>query len=70
MKSRVAIIEDEFEKETIFAKMKRWLNTHPVTNLKKLRKGYKIGRNEPCPCKSGLKYKKCCGTPPSLGDIE
>jgi len=21
----------------------------------------KIGRNDPCPCKSGLKYKKCCG---------
>jgi hypothetical protein len=23
----------------------------------------KIGRNEPCPCKSGKKYKKCCLTP-------
>ncbi len=21
----------------------------------------KIGRNEPCPCASGLKYKRCCG---------
>lgn len=21
----------------------------------------KIGRNEPCPCGSGMKYKKCCG---------
>lgn len=21
---------------------------------------YKIGRNDPCPCGSGLKYKKCC----------
>lgn len=21
----------------------------------------KIGRNEPCPCGSGEKYKKCCG---------
>ncbi|MDD3334836.1 MAG: SEC-C metal-binding domain-containing protein [Eubacteriales bacterium] len=20
----------------------------------------KIGRNEPCPCGSGLQYKKCC----------
>ncbi|MCK5228967.1 MAG: SEC-C domain-containing protein, partial [Desulfobulbaceae bacterium] len=20
----------------------------------------KIGRNDPCPCRSGLKYKKCC----------
>jgi len=23
--------------------------------------GSKIGRNEPCPCGSGKKYKKCCG---------
>ncbi|MEA3241887.1 MAG: SEC-C metal-binding domain-containing protein, partial [Pseudomonadota bacterium] len=21
----------------------------------------KTGRNEPCPCGSGKKYKKCCG---------
>ena len=21
----------------------------------------KIGRNEPCPCGSGKKYKRCCG---------
>ena len=20
----------------------------------------RIGRNEPCPCKSGYKYKRCC----------
>jgi preprotein translocase subunit SecA len=23
--------------------------------------GEKIGRNDPCPCGSGKKYKKCCG---------
>lgn len=23
--------------------------------------GHKIGRNDPCPCNSGKKYKKCCG---------
>ncbi len=22
--------------------------------------GFKIRRNEPCPCGSGAKYKKCC----------
>ncbi|MEM6793605.1 MAG: SEC-C metal-binding domain-containing protein [Acidobacteriota bacterium] len=26
-----------------------------------VRGGPKIGRNEPCPCGSGRKYKKCCG---------
>ena len=25
------------------------------------RKTEKVGRNDPCPCGSGLKYKKCCG---------
>jgi preprotein translocase subunit SecA len=24
-------------------------------------KDKKIGRNDPCPCGSGKKYKKCCG---------
>lgn len=24
-------------------------------------KDSKVGRNDPCPCGSGLKYKKCCG---------
>lgn len=26
-----------------------------------IRKDKKIGRNDPCPCGSGKKYKKCCG---------
>lgn len=25
------------------------------------RKSHKVGRNDPCPCGSGKKYKKCCG---------
>lgn len=25
------------------------------------RKGPQVGRNEPCPCGSGRKFKKCCG---------
>jgi uncharacterized protein YecA (UPF0149 family) len=24
-------------------------------------RGAKVGRNDPCPCGSGKKYKKCCG---------
>jgi Mlc titration factor MtfA (ptsG expression regulator) len=31
-------------------------------NLKKLTtKRYRIGRNDPCPCNSGKKFKYCCG---------
>ena len=31
---------------------------HPVTQV--VRSGPKIGRNDPCPCGSGKKHKKCC----------
>jgi preprotein translocase subunit SecA len=28
---------------------------------KQVKKSAKVGRNDPCPCGSGKKYKKCCG---------
>ena len=31
-----------------------------VSKQKTVVKGRKVGRNEPCPCGSGKKYKKCC----------
>ncbi|ETA81285.1 SEC-C metal-binding domain-containing protein [Youngiibacter fragilis] len=34
---------------------KTWKNSRTVKNE------VKIGRNDPCPCGSGKKYKKCCG---------
>lgn len=36
-----------------------------------VRRGPKVGRNDPCPCGSGKKYKKCCGASslrPSIGE--
>ena len=32
-----------------------------ATEQKTVVKGKRIGRNDPCPCGSGKKYKKCCG---------
>jgi preprotein translocase subunit SecA len=32
-----------------------------VTKAKPVRVGPKVGRNDPCPCGSGRKYKQCCG---------
>jgi Preprotein translocase subunit SecA (ATPase, RNA helicase) len=29
----------------------------------------KIGRNDPCPCGSGKKYKKCCGKNLEQGEV-
>ncbi len=35
----------------------------PGTDGRPLRReGPKVGRNDPCPCGSGKKYKQCCGT--------
>lgn len=33
------------------------------------RNGPKIGRNDPCPCGSGKKFKKCCGADRAPGSI-
>lgn len=33
-----------------------------------VRKGKKVGPNDPCPCGSGKKYKKCCGSPEKLSE--
>lgn len=34
--------------------------THPETEFFPKRDFAKVGRNDPCPCESGKKYKKCC----------
>jgi len=47
--------------EGIFVKEKRkeiqvkWRESKTIVNENK------VGRNDPCPCGSGKKYKKCCG---------
>jgi preprotein translocase subunit SecA len=39
--------------------MSRGEDTPAAATIK--RDGAKVGRNDPCPCGSGKKYKKCCG---------
>ena len=40
----------------------RLLETEPTRNEATFRReSEKIGRNEPCPCGSGKKFKRCCG---------
>lgn len=50
---------DQFQEENFQKKKKNddehWSATQPFKNL-----GSKIERNDPCPCGSGKKYKKCC----------
>jgi preprotein translocase subunit SecA len=35
--------------------------TAAMERAKPVRTGPKVGRNDPCPCGSGKKYKHCCG---------
>jgi len=49
--------DDEFEAE-IDSVLKNDYSEHAMEEIKSKEK--KIGRNEPCPCGSGKKYKKCC----------
>jgi uncharacterized protein YchJ len=49
------------EWENIFDEGKRKQIKKEYNRSKIVVKGEKIGRNDPCPCGSGLKYKKCCG---------
>jgi preprotein translocase subunit SecA len=38
------------------------INVKPEEKRQTITQGVKeVGRNDPCPCGSGKKYKKCCG---------
>ena len=47
----------------IGARQARWLAEHGrdlFAPSKRPRKAESVGRNEPCPCGSGKKFKRCC----------
>ncbi len=46
-------IFDEETKKTLYLEQKKSGTIR--------REGKKVGRNDPCPCGSGKKYKQCCG---------
>ena len=47
---------DPLKDEELFLSQKDFMNFYEDIGV-----GLKIGRNDPCPCGSGKKYKKCCG---------
>ena len=59
---KVQIIK-EGEEEELLQKKRQVTYGEPtrVSRSSSVRKTEKIGRNDPCPCGSGKKYKKCCG---------
>lgn len=54
--------ENVFSEEERAAIGKRYRTEHIAVSQK-------VGRNDPCPCGSGKKYKACCGKNPVLTDI-
>ena len=52
-------LEGEWEQDDVMDKIIAQERTEPRT-IQILKKGKKIGRNDPCPCGSGRKLKHCC----------
>ncbi len=56
-------IDQKHHERAVFKKKEgRWYfsDGHPVKPAPVKRTSPKVGRNDPCPCGSGKKYKKCC----------
>ncbi len=51
---RIRVVEQQEERVT-------FVNQGEEAEKKPVKVGKKVGRNEPCPCGSGKKYKNCCG---------
>lgn len=77
VKQRFIDIAKRMEKDGVDFKsirqMKKWMKAHeaelkaeqaggPAQKVETVvHEGPRVGRNDPCPCGSGKKYKKCCG---------
>ena len=56
--------EEEVKREAVAKETGTSSATDGTTPKKQPEKvGKKVGPNDPCPCGSGKKYKKCCGAP-------
>jgi len=60
--ARNLIFNDPAEQASAFAKAERAEAKGGMGDVQTVRhEGKKVGRNDPCPCGSGKKYKKCHG---------
>ncbi len=60
--SQKGLKEVHKEKANFEKKDGQWYYTYgTITPTTVVREGTKVGRNDPCPCASGKKYKQCCG---------
>jgi hypothetical protein len=59
---RYTLIDDTISEMQDWACFQKKKKKPEPLRYAKMREGPKVGRNEPCPCGSGKKYKKCCGS--------
>ena len=55
------LVHTHHEKSLFIKKDNIWYYSDDMPLDKTIKNDKKIGRNDPCPCGSGKKYKKCCG---------
>jgi preprotein translocase subunit SecA len=55
------VSEDRIIKKPKIKNISTNLNEDGTSAIQQRSVGKKVGRNDPCPCGSGKKYKKCCG---------
>ncbi|KJU82778.1 preprotein translocase, SecA subunit [Candidatus Magnetobacterium bavaricum] len=53
--------EEDVKKSSVVKKQQVFYNKGDDSVQQVVRKGKKTGRNDPCTCGSGKKYKRCCG---------
>ena len=59
LQGRYDVFDEELDNKLGEKDLLPWMNVKPQVPF--IRESPKIGRNDPCPCGSGKKYKKCCG---------
>jgi preprotein translocase subunit SecA len=53
--------QETLKREPVKQKQVSYNRGEGPSSVQTVRRRKKVGRNEPCPCGSGKKYKKCCG---------
>ncbi len=62
-RDRSGVVRRYHERSSFRREQGRWyfVDGRLVPPKTEVHAGPKVGRNDPCPCGSGKKYKKCCG---------
>ncbi|MFW6275816.1 MAG: SEC-C metal-binding domain-containing protein, partial [bacterium] len=51
---------DQLKKKQPPANVMNWVRHMDAKKMQEMNPGKEVGRNDPCPCGSGKKFKNCC----------